>query len=164
MYLHFRVTTAKRRAFGRRVLGILGLAVLTAVGTPAASAQSTGQVTVSGRVSDSRPANWRMRKTLSNDTLERYAMPGFATSAPEVTNVSRHGFWLLLGDEEILVRFEDFPWFRQATIDALTQVDRPSPDHLYWPLLDVDLSIRSIRTPADFPLVSRTPASPNDGT
>jgi hypothetical protein len=38
-------------------------------------------------------------------------MPGFATSAPEVTNVSRHGFWLLLGDEELLVRFSDFPWF-----------------------------------------------------
>ena len=84
-------------------------------------------------------------------------MPGFATSAPEVTNVSRHGFWLLLGDEELLVRFADFPWFRQATIDALTQVERPSPDHLYWPQLDVDLSVRSIRSPADFPLVSRAP-------
>ncbi len=82
-------------------------------------------------------------------------MPGFATSAPEVTNVSRHGFWLLLDDAELLVRFSDFPWFRQATIDALTQVERPSPDHLYWPQLDVDLSVRSIRSPADFPLVSR---------
>ena len=39
-------------------------------------------------------------------------MPGFATSAPEVTNVSRHGFWLLLGDAELLVRFSDFAWFR----------------------------------------------------
>ena len=84
-------------------------------------------------------------------------MPGFATSAPEVTNVSRHGFWLLLDSEELLVRFSDFPWFRQATIDALTQVERPSPDHLYWPQLDVDLSVRSIRSPADFPLVSRAP-------
>ncbi|MBU6365259.1 MAG: DUF2442 domain-containing protein [Gemmatimonadetes bacterium] len=86
-------------------------------------------------------------------------MPGFATSAPEVTNVSRHGFWLLLGDEELLVRFSDFPWFRQATIDALTQVEWPSTDHLYWPQLDVDLSVRSIRSPADFPLVSHAPAS-----
>ncbi len=88
-------------------------------------------------------------------------MPGFATSAPEVTNVSRHGFWLLVGDEEFLVRFDDFPWFRQASIDALTQVERPSSDHLYWPMLDVDLSIRSIRTPADFPLISKV--APDSG-
>ncbi len=85
-------------------------------------------------------------------------MPGFATSALEVTHVSRHGFWLLLGDEELLVRFEDFPWFRQATIEALTLVERPSPDHLYWPQLDVDLSVRSIRAPGEFPLVSKAAA------
>ncbi|MBY0491197.1 MAG: DUF2442 domain-containing protein [Gemmatimonadaceae bacterium] len=86
-------------------------------------------------------------------------MPGFATSAPEVTHVSRHGFWLLLGDEELLVRFDDFPWFRHATIDALTQVEWPSPDHLYWPQLDVDLAVRSIRSPAEFPLISRAPST-----
>ncbi len=88
-------------------------------------------------------------------------MPGFATLAPEVTNVSRHGFWLLLGDEELLVRFEDFPWFRQATIGALTNVEWPSADHLHWPQLDVDLSVRSIRAPADFPLVSRAYEKPS---
>lgn len=82
-------------------------------------------------------------------------MPGHATSAAEVTHVSRHGFWLLLGDEELLLRFEDFPWFRQASIEALTAVEWPAPNHLYWPHLDVDLSVESIREPARFPLVSR---------
>jgi hypothetical protein len=81
-------------------------------------------------------------------------MRGHATSVAEVTHVSRHGFWLLLGDEELLVRFDDFPWFRRATIDALMRVEWPSVDHLYWPALDVDLSVRSIRDPAAFPLVS----------
>ena len=85
------------------------------------------------------------------------AASGASTFPVEVSNISQHGFWLLLGDEELLVRFEDFPWFRQATIDAYTQVERPSPDHLDWPQLDVDLSVRSIRSPADFPLVSRAP-------
>lgn len=28
-------------------------------------------------------------------------MPGHVTSAVEVTHVSRHGSWLLLGDEEL---------------------------------------------------------------
>jgi hypothetical protein len=90
-------------------------------------------------------------------------MPGRATSAAEVTHVSRHGFWLLLGDEgrheELLVPFAEFPWFRRATIEQLLDVEWPTPDHLYWPQLDVDLSVRSIRDPAAFPLIARTDAT-----
>lgn len=36
-------------------------------------------------------------------------MSGTAISAVEVTNVSVHGFWLLLGDEELAVPFAAFP-------------------------------------------------------
>jgi len=25
-----------------------------------------------------------------------------------------HGFWLLLGDEELFIPFEQFPWFKDA--------------------------------------------------
>jgi hypothetical protein len=35
-------------------------------------------------------------------------------------------------------------------------VEWPTPDHLYWPQLDVDLSVRSIRDPSAFPLISRS--------
>ena len=83
------------------------------------------------------------------------AMPGDATSVAEVTNISRHGLWLLLGDEELFLPFDDFPWFRAASVAALTAVEWPSPDHLYWPALDVDLSVESIRHPERFPLTSR---------
>jgi hypothetical protein len=82
-------------------------------------------------------------------------MPGSITSAVEVTHISRHGFWLLLGDEELHLPFEQFPWFKQATVDQITTVELPSADHLYWPLLDVDLSVNSIRRPGDFPLMSK---------
>jgi hypothetical protein len=82
-------------------------------------------------------------------------MHGTSTSAAEVTNVSKHGFWLLLGDEELLLPFDQFPWFKQATVEQLTTVEWPTPDHLYWPQLDVDLSVSSIRRPQDFPLVSQ---------
>lgn len=81
-------------------------------------------------------------------------MPGSTTLAAEVTHVSKHGFWLLLADEELLVPFEHFPWFRKGTIEQLSEVERPTPDHLYWPSLDIDLSVQSIRNPAAFPLVS----------
>ena len=82
-------------------------------------------------------------------------MPGSATSVAEVTHVSRHGFWLLLGNEELHIPFAEFPWFRAATIEQITTVEWPSADHLYWPMLDADLAVNSIRTPADYPLLSR---------
>jgi hypothetical protein len=82
-------------------------------------------------------------------------MPGTTTLAPEVTHISKHGFWLLLAEEELLLPFDQFPWFKQATIDQISQVEWPAPDHLYWPLLDVDLSVASIRDPIQFPLMAK---------
>ena len=83
-------------------------------------------------------------------------MLGTVISAPEVTHVSRHGLWLLLADEEILLPFEKFPWFRQATIDQISHIEALTPEHLYWPELDIDLSVESIRHPEAFPLVARS--------
>jgi hypothetical protein len=72
----------------------------------------------------------------------------------EVTNVSKHGFWLLLCDEEFFVSFKEFPWFADSPISILTHVELPQPHHLYWPELDIDLNVESIRNPAAFPLVA----------
>ena len=71
-------------------------------------------------------------------------------------DLSLHCFWLLLGDKELAVPFSEFPWFRKATIEQLSDVPRPTEDHLYWPQLDVDLSVESIRASQGFPLVSRS--------
>ena len=83
-------------------------------------------------------------------------MHGTTTSVAEVTHVSKHGFWLLLDGEELLVPFAEFPWFKQATIEQLTDVAWPSQNHLYWPQLDIDLAVESIRHPDAFPLVARS--------
>jgi hypothetical protein len=68
---------------------------------------------------------------------------------------------LLLDDEELFLPFEQFPWFRRATIEQLSVIERPSCDHLYWPLLDVDLAVQSIRKPSDFPLVAKEASHPS---
>jgi hypothetical protein len=68
--------------------------------------------------------------------------------------MSQHCFWLLLDDEELAIRFSEFPWFKSATIEQLSEIERPTENHLYWPKLDVDLSVESIRRPEDFPLIS----------
>jgi hypothetical protein len=72
-----------------------------------------------------------------------------------VTNISRHGFWLLVGDEELFVPFGQFPWFRNAPVSAVLNVQLPRPEHLYWPDIDVDLTVGSIKHPEKYPLVSR---------
>ncbi len=82
------------------------------------------------------------------------AVPGPNTSLVEVTNVSEHGFWLFIEQRELFVAFRDFPWFKDASIGAITKVQLPNPHHLYWPELDVDLAVESIEHPEKFPLVS----------
>ena len=83
---------------------------------------------------------------------------GIDISAVEVTNISQHGFWLLLNAAELFVPFDEFPWFRNAPVGQLLHVELPSANHLYWPDLDVDLAVESIRHPERFPLVSRVGA------
>ena len=80
---------------------------------------------------------------------------GQSTSPVEVTNVSTHGFWLFLGQRELFVSFREFPWFKEASVGAITRVELPSPHHLYWPELDVDLAVESIEHPEKYPLVSQ---------
>lgn len=79
---------------------------------------------------------------------------GASTSAPEVTNVSQHGFWLLMDGRERFLPFSRCPWFADATIAQISKVERPLPHHLYWPDLDVDLHVDSIDQPEAYPLVS----------
>ena len=81
-------------------------------------------------------------------------MPGTPISQVEVTHVSKHGFWLLLANEELFLPFADFPWFRRATIEHICHVEWPTNNHLYWPSLDIDLAVESIRNPSAFPLVA----------
>ena len=79
---------------------------------------------------------------------------GAGTSQVEVANISRQGFWLFLGGRELFVSFEKFPWFTSAPVSKILNVEWPHADHLYWPDLDVDLSVESIEHPERFPLVA----------
>jgi len=81
--------------------------------------------------------------------------PGETTSGVELTNVSPHGLWLLVDGGEHFLPFDDFPWFRDATIRQLSRIERPGPTHLRWPELDIDLTLDSIERPGRYPLASR---------
>jgi hypothetical protein len=62
----------------------------------------------------------------------------------------------MIGQAEHFVPFEQFPWFREAPVGKLLNVELSSAHHLYWPDLDIDLAVESIRHPEKFPLVSRS--------
>jgi hypothetical protein len=73
----------------------------------------------------------------------------------EVTNISIHGFWILIGEKEYFLSFTEFPWFRDATIAEITDVTIVKKEHLFWEKLDVDLTLNMIENPENYPLISK---------
>ncbi len=72
----------------------------------------------------------------------------------EVTNISNHGLWVLTNEKELFLSYEDFPWFKNKTINDIIKVKGNEQGHLYWENLDVDLSLEMIEYPERFPLMS----------
>jgi len=79
---------------------------------------------------------------------------GKNTSKIEVGNISAHGFWLLLDGKEYFLPFEYFPWFKTATIKQICNIQLSHQTHLYWPDLDIDLSVNIITDPQKYKLVA----------
>ena len=76
-------------------------------------------------------------------------------SVVEVTNISGNGVWLLTGDKELFMSYEDFPWFQDAPVRQILNVEVPHEGHFYWPDLDVDLTVEIIEHPERFPLKAK---------
>ncbi|NWG14663.1 MAG: DUF2442 domain-containing protein [Acidobacteria bacterium] len=87
------------------------------------------------------------------------SIPGAGILPVEVGNIDRFGFWLLVGDREYFLPYEDFPWFREAKIAEILNVELAHENHLYWPALDVDLCIESLEAPEKFPLIFKGTAN-----
>ncbi len=73
----------------------------------------------------------------------------------EITNISSHGIWLFSRGRELFLSYEDFPWFKEATVRKILNVKEISPDHFYWSDLDIDIGIETIEHPERFPLISK---------
>lgn len=80
---------------------------------------------------------------------------GKNTLEVEVTNISVHGFWLLLGENEFFLPFNDFPWFKDARISEISDVSLLNDQHLFWEKLDIDLTLNMIQNPQNYPLISK---------
>lgn len=83
-------------------------------------------------------------------------MLGTFTSPIEVVQLTPQGVWLAYHDEEFFLDHDQFPWFRDATAAQVFNVQEISPEHFYWPDMDVDLDLERIQYPERFPLVAKS--------
>lgn len=65
------------------------------------------------------------------------------------------GVRLVLNGAEYIPDPESFPWFRDASDAAVSNVRLERAGHLHWPDLDVDLRLCLIEHPELYPLISR---------
>ncbi|MBX3303457.1 MAG: DUF2442 domain-containing protein [Nitrospira sp.] len=70
----------------------------------------------------------------------------------EVTNITKHGLWLLTRDHELFISFKEFPQFQDASVSKIMKIEQPNPNVLHWPDLGIELAVESVRC---FPLVSK---------
>ena len=80
--------------------------------------------------------------------------PGAATSEAEVTNIDTHGIWVYVNQKEYFLPYRDYPWFRDARVSEIVNVELLHGVHLHWPSLDVDLTVDSLENPGQYPLVA----------
>ena len=80
--------------------------------------------------------------------------PGKNTSKVELSNLSIHGAWFLIKEREYFLPFDQYPWFKDATIAQIANVELLHDTHLYWQALDVDLSLAILEDPGRFPLIT----------
>jgi hypothetical protein len=76
------------------------------------------------------------RKTMKNE---------IRVSRAEITSIDSQGFWLRCRREELYLPFSMYPWFEHATVAQLCRVECFGDTCLYWPGLDLELSVEGIR-------------------
>jgi len=80
---------------------------------------------------------------------------GKTTLGVEIAHIDMHGVWVAIGLTEYFMPFTEYPWFKNANISQIMNVQLLSQNHLYWPQLDVDLDVDCLENPQQYPLISK---------
>jgi hypothetical protein len=99
------------------------------------------------------PNNSKRCKKVSRSTKIKSPSRGKSTSLVEVQDISKNGIWLYVKGREYFLPYEEFPWFREATVSQIHNVQLFHDLHLNWPDLDVDLEVESLEHPGEYPLI-----------
>ena len=77
---------------------------------------------------------------------------GIGILSAEVMQISPHGIWMIVGNKEYFLPYENYPWFENATVAQIHHVQFLRGFHLRWPDLDVDLELDYLAYPEKYPL------------
>ncbi len=72
-----------------------------------------------------------------------------------VEKIGRFGIWLLVNGKEYFLDYEHFPYFKDKSKKAISDVVLLHGFHLHWPQLDVDLEIDILENKEKYPLIYR---------
>ncbi len=75
------------------------------------------------------------------------------TSEVEVINITKNGLWLLVQKKEYFLPYTEYPWFSEAKISDIHNVNLENFNRLHWPSLDIDLEIDCLDNLEKYPLV-----------
>ena len=73
----------------------------------------------------------------------------------EVTGISRKGLILMVRGKEYTLPYSRFPWFEQARVSEVFDVEMRGRSRIRWEALDVDLSLSILENPDAYPLTAR---------
>ena len=72
-----------------------------------------------------------------------------------VENITPFGIWMLVQNKEYFLSYDQYPYFKDQTLQAIQNVQLLHGAHLHWPDLDVDLEIDNLENPGKYPLKSK---------
>ena len=72
-----------------------------------------------------------------------------------VENITPFGIWLFVQGKEYFLSYQVHPYFQDQVLSSIQNVQLLHGYHLYWPELDVDLTMDGIRHPERYPLCSQ---------
>ena len=73
-------------------------------------------------------------------------------SEVDISLVTAKGFWILVQLKEYFLSFDDYPWFRNAQVAEIMNVELKNQYHLRWNDLDIDIELDSLKHPECYPL------------
>jgi hypothetical protein len=73
----------------------------------------------------------------------------------EVSNISKFGVWICLNGKEYFMDYDGHPWFKDARVEDVLEVEAVTEQHIRWPRLDVDIHTDSLDYPERYPLIAK---------
>ncbi|GAP73426.1 DUF2442 domain-containing protein [Candidatus Symbiothrix dinenymphae] len=72
-----------------------------------------------------------------------------------VQAIMPNGMYVSVSGSDYFLSFNRLPWFRNAKLDDIMNVEMFGNDGIRWDALDVDLEIESLIHPEKYPLVMK---------